>query len=112
MICPECNGIGTAIYYRETDRDENSVTVQKFEDICHTCHGSGCKPQTNADRIRAVSDEELAKYLWESCWDCHECSEYERLGGYPLFSRGHCDEKCEQHCLDWLKQPVKDGEDE
>ena len=63
MVCPECNGRGKAIYYVETDRDENTVTVEKREGICRTCYGSGEKPQTNADRIRAMSDEELAKFL-------------------------------------------------
>ena len=52
--------------------------------------------QTNADRIRAMSDEELAKVVSTACptkgcpltdWDCTEC------------------------WLNWLKQPVKDGED-
>lgn len=100
MICPECRGKGTAIYYRETGRDENSVTVQKFEDICHTCHGSGRKPQTNADRVRAMSDEELAEFLrWDICVKIH---------GDNRLCNGWCDE-C---VLDWLKQPVKDGEDD
>jgi excinuclease UvrABC ATPase subunit len=87
MICPECRGKGTEIYYCETDRDENSVTVKKFEDICHTCHGSGRKPQTNADRIRAMSDEELAAHLVY-----------------------HNPYSTEEFCLKWLKQPVKDGD--
>ena len=60
MICPECNGKGEAIYYVETHRDENSVTVEQRKGICRTCNGSGEKPQTNADRIRAMSYEELA----------------------------------------------------
>ena len=102
MTCPECRGKGTSIYYRETARDENSVTEQKFEDICHTCHGSGRKPQTNADRIRAMNDEELA---WElMTWRIETCA---RLNGaespYPYTQKS---------ILDWLKQPVKDGEDE
>ena len=60
MVCPECNGRGKAIYYVETDRDENTVTVEKREDICRTCNGSGEKPQTNADSIRAMIDAEQA----------------------------------------------------
>ena len=55
------------------------------------------KPQTNADRIRAMSDEELAKVVSTTCptkgcpltaWDCTEC------------------------WLNWLKQPVKDGDND
>lgn len=103
MKCPECRGKGTAIYYRETDRDENSVTVRKFEDICHTCHGSGRKPQTNADRIRAMSEEELAALLLDGCRGakCSERSEDE-FGSVDCFG-------CR---IDWLKQPAKDGEND
>ena len=63
MICPECNGGGESIYYIETHRDENSVTVEQRKGICRTCNGSGEKKQTNADRIRAMSDELLASQM-------------------------------------------------
>lgn len=57
-------------------------------------------PQTNADRIRAMSDEELAAYL-----------ERLSISGCPEPAR-----KCWANCVDcfadWLKQPVKDGEGE
>lgn len=55
------------------------------------------EPQTNADRIRSMSDEELAEVVSTTCptkgcpltaWDCTEC------------------------WLNWLKQPVKDGDNE
>lgn len=65
------------------------------------------EPPTNADRIRAMSDEELAKWLADM-WDCCYCSEYERTGCHPLFSAEPCDQKCEQHCLEWLKKPYKE----
>ena len=44
------------------------------------------KPQTNADRIRQMSDEELADFM------------------------SNCEPCCESGWLDWLKQEVKDGE--
>ena len=47
------------------------------------------EPQTNGDRIRAMTDEELAEYLrWHD----------------DLYSRYEMD------WLDWLKQPAKEGE--
>ena len=82
MICPECNGRGESIYYVETHRDENSVTVEQRKGICRTCNGSGKKPQTNADRIRAMTDEELAHFL---AW--------------------HWNKK--DYGLEWLKQPAE-----
>ena len=63
MICPECNGRGETIYYVETYRDENTVTVEQRKGICRTCNGSGEKAQTKADIIRAMTDEELAKWI-------------------------------------------------
>ena len=63
MKCPECNGRGETTYYVETDRDENTVTIEQRKGICRTCNGSGEKPMTNADRIRAMSDKEIACFL-------------------------------------------------
>ena len=99
MICPECNGKGEAIYYVETDRDENTVTVEQRKGICRTCNGSGVKAPTNADRIRAMSDEELA-YLF-----AHET--YRILE--PLQNHigyGITENAIYARRLKWLKQPA------
>ena len=64
-----------------------------------------CDPQTNADRIRAMSDEELAEFLEDETWMCesydvcHECPRVEMSGDCVSV-------------LGWLKLPVKDGEGE
>lgn len=65
-------------------------------------------PTTNADRIRAMSDEELATHLHDIGWDCHLCAEHRRLDNEPLLRYEKCDEKCVEHCLEWLKQPAED----
>ena len=62
---------------------------------------------TNADRIRAMSDEELAKHLHDIGWDCQLCAEHKRLDNEPLLRSEKCDEKCMEHCLEWLKQPAE-----
>lgn len=56
------------------------------------------KPQTNADRIRAMSDEELAELL---CID--HCVQI--CGNNKL-----CDGTCFLCVEEWLRQPVKGGE--
>lgn len=43
------------------------------------------KPQTNADRIRAMTDEELAEFWckWAECWTCPiymECVSSDQIG--------------------------------
>ena len=60
------------------------------------------KPQTNAARIRAMSDEELAKMMTYGAgeFDCYECR---RTEDEP------CDMNCEERCLEWLKKPVEEG---
>ena len=62
---------------------------------------------TNADRIRAMSDEDLAKHLVDIGWDCHLCAEHRRLDNEPLLRGEKCDEKCAEHCLEWLQQPTE-----
>ena len=65
------------------------------------------REKTNADRIRSMSDEELAKHLVDIGWDCHFCIEHLRLDNEPWMCGEKCDEKCSEHCLEWLQQPAK-----
>jgi hypothetical protein len=66
-------------------------------------------PPTNADRIRAMSDEELAKIIvFESmcektpfCQNKQECIDM-------LDTDGITEEMCARCALDWLQQPVKE----
>ena len=89
----------------------NSVTVGDF--VTHWMplpepQEENDKPMTNADRIRAMTDEELAKCIFEIGFDCHLCSEHERLSDNPLLRHEKCDEKCTEHCLEWLQQPAEE----
>jgi hypothetical protein len=63
------------------------------------------KPLSNGDRIRAMSDEELAIFL-ECFSSCAVCREAERLDDNPLLRNERCDEDCETHIREWLKQPI------
>jgi hypothetical protein len=97
MVCPECNGRGESIYFVETDRDENTVTVEQRKGICRTCNGCGETAYTNADRIRSMSDEELAKAI-EPTAICNERTMVECVETYGR--------NCDACLLDWLKQPA------
>ena len=90
----------------KTDSHDHYRATEKFARrlIDHS------KPVTNADRIRAMSDEELAKHLVDIGWDCHFCAEHLRLDNEPLLRGEKCDEKCAEHCLKWLKQSAEEGE--
>ena len=52
---------------------------------------------TNADRIRAMSDEELAEFIpnWSYTNAC-KAGEHDYIG---------CDYQCEKCAAEWLKQP-------
>lgn len=54
-------------------------------------------PQTNADRIRAMTDEELAK--WFCVMNADDCPDK----AHEL----RCTDKCYECWLDWLKSPVE-----
>ena len=55
---------------------------------------------SNADRIRAMSDEELAKYLSNPC----ECAVDPERDGY----RECGNDLCVKYLLEWLQQPAEE----
>lgn len=65
-------------------------------------------PPTNADRIRAMSDEELAGIFLRA--DFCKCCEHEK-GGVCNFICAYPNipiyEGCKQAALAWMKQPVE-----
>lgn len=68
------------------------------EEICDRCWASWEKRKpkhTNADRLRAMSDEELADW-------------FVSLGGEVCPFVGDCQHSCRQCWLDWLRQEVPD----
>ena len=76
------------------------------KEYCEDGWPNGCdhwtpqKPKTNADRFRAMSDEELAKLLYGfcensiACWDCQH------------FDSG-CGGKKYESWVEWLQQPAE-----
>jgi hypothetical protein len=67
---------------------------------------SASEPKTNGDRIRAMTDDELADTWMRDFVVCHRCAyRYEC----------ECDEsvtieKCREGIVEWLKQPAKEEE--
>lgn len=83
LVCYNCGGHGFI-----TSTYENGQTSA----ICPVCGGIGTHEiqMTNADRIRAMSDEELVKLLCCTGWRMFEYKE----------------------CLEWLKQPVEEDDND
>ena len=92
VICPVCEGHGFSSVIGECSISSHT---------CDHCNGSGLieVPMTKADRIRAMSDEELAKLLSHPC----ECSVDPETDGY----RECGNNLCIAYLLKWLKQPAE-----
>ncbi len=88
-----CTGIFCPMQYGKVD----PATCQAV-DYCP----QATPPRTNADRIRAMSDEELDKFLGEVQWDvANYCGGVTQKQEYPVPEhRGAW--------LDWLRQEATD----
>ena len=88
-------------------KDCHSRCVHAGKDREFVCiNGVSCKittgkSQTNADRIRAMSDEELCNWLFQR--DCTNIAAFLEYGGMGVMNA--------VQLLDWLKQPAKGGKD-
>ena len=73
-------------------------------DICNSV-----VPITNADRIRRMSDEELAVFLDDLTCLCVDCNEHDgKNENCPIYKQGYgryCEPK---DFMSWLRQPVKE----
>lgn len=56
---------------------------------------------TNAQKIRAMSDEELAFNIGDGFFGCPQCSQGDCR---------KCDLECEKHCLEWLQSPAEEDD--
>ena len=67
----------------------------ELELCCYCDDGSQFKPKSNADKIREMSDEELAEFL-------------RNYRGNPCDYCLGCDDSCRVNTLKWLKSEVKE----
>lgn len=85
------------------------AVCKNYPRLCYKC--LSFREESNADRIRAMTDEELARVLIQStlldekigfCQNLPECDALlETEEGIP-------EEKCQRCLLKWLQQPVED----
>ena len=69
------------------------------------------KPQTNADRIRAMNDEELAEFLTHiNPTNCQDCAFSHGWRCQPDRDDYSDFEKCKEGRKRWLQQPVKEND--
>lgn len=100
MVCPECGKTMRPVH-------KHMVPDMPRTHFCTFC-GYGFhednpgirfrEKRTNADRIRAMSDEELAEF---------HSGPGVRYGCVPHATHGKCVNDCTQCWLDWLRSPVE-----
>ena len=73
---------------------------------CPVCGHKKDIPQTNADRIRAMSDEELANYMAKT--QIANVAEALKFAHIPWEPHPDLQELTAKYCLEWLRQPVEE----
>ena len=69
-----------------------------------------CKPYSNADRIRNMTNEELVVFLDGFSSQCIECAEHGKNESCPIYKEGHY---CRpQEVMEWLQQPAEESDKE
>ena len=83
-------------------REALDIAVKALEDVTDKNVGK----MTNADRIRAMSDEELAGFLMKLMHNNVQCF------GEGMFPYHPCpqEQNCKQCGLDWLQQPAEEDD--
>jgi hypothetical protein len=89
LTCEYCVNLKKCI----KDANDNGFEHNEHFDGEEFCPNYGFKRNTNADRIRAMSDEELADFI-STC-------------GCPDHARD-CRDSCKDCTLEWLKQPAEE----
>ena len=89
---------------------ETLVDINELADEILTISAYKGKKQTNADRIRSMSDEEFAEFWLQHCDNpimefnediCDLCNTYK--------SRGQCDDEyCKEAIVKWLQSEVEE----
>lgn len=97
----KCSGINCPMQY--------PYDVKKC--LCvDTCPYATTVPYTNAERIRAMSDEELAELLISAdfCEGCEYCDKVGICRYYEAHPDGVLADGCKQAARKWLQQPAEE----
>ena len=88
--------------------DECKVCANADNEYCFACdNGNHFKPITNADRIRSMTDKDMAMFL-RSLTECVRCPAWDRDGEYDMRPCYTGKQSCSYMWLSWLKEEVKE----
>ena len=88
--------------------DDGMCALFSEEQVVSFCVDAPCSyevapPMTNADRIRAMSDEELAEWL-SPIADCVRCYTWGKDNPFDMRPCYTGEKRCKQLWLDWLQE--------
>ena len=76
--------------------------IPEGSQYCVICGNKVRGKQTNYDRIRNMSVEELAEFMQKCGWDFPPYCDYQKA------TRGICDQNCLKCAKQWLEQEVEE----
>lgn len=99
--CKRCDGRG---FINWPFSEGNTGTATSY--VCPDCNGSGVSvvPMTNADRIRAMSDEELVEVIIKGRGIEPPCA----MCAPEMRTPKKCNGRCTSGIMRWLQQPAKE----
>ena len=104
-VCPKCHKAGYVYYLGNS----------KYVAVCTNCNyymtkedfplWKASKTKTNADRIRTMTDEELAEWICVHYRKTAWCSDFDE----ESIASGKCNPtRCKVCVIDWLRKEVKE----
>lgn len=99
MTCKQCRNMADCSF-------DAACNDAVFDPECSAKYCTGFEPLTNADRIRAMSDQELASF-WADHYD-EFCPNKPECGDILDVEGSIPDEWCVNCVLEWLRQPAKE----
>ena len=102
IVCKKCNNLVNG--WCEKVIDSPDPDMQR--DCQYFCE------KTNADRIRSMSDDELAKFIddiAQSVAGGEYCTAFLHVKNFP-YSCEDTKKACVAHVVDWLRQPAEVSE--
>jgi hypothetical protein len=86
------------------DKGYNLAAFAGLADLVYTLYPLQ-KYMTNADKLRSMTDEQLAEWLEVFSYEFSEC----RCCGLKIKSGSNCENSCSDGLLKWLKQEHKEN---
>lgn len=99
--CRQCHNFISCVEVSKAMEEDFDPDFEGEEFCTEKCF----QPMTKADRIRAMTDEELADWLART--QIENVMEFMNILHIPYDEKDGMKESMAEECLEWLKQPVE-----